>query len=619
MEQPSDTDIVPGDIVPDDSVGAGALRKDVGDSTNAQNKPAENETVKNTATAENAEKRADEATDRKRARIDSRPDGHVDDADADEVTQPRLGVLGWLRWMWRQLTSMRTALFLLLLLAVAAVPGSLVPQHVADPNGVVTWKTQHPVLYPILDKLQVFDTYTSVWFSAIYLLLFVSLVGCVLPRLKHHIDSLRAQPPRTPARLQRMAGFRIRILKGVSADGVSANAQAARQAAIASAQKLLKASGYRTVVVETARDASVSAERGYLRETGNILFHAALVGILIAVGVGGGFSYTGQRIVVSGQSFVNTLVNYDSFNPGRFVDTGSLSPYSLTLNSLTVKYESKNKNALGSPLDYTADVTAVQNGVTSKKVIKVNEPLGIGGTNVYLLGNGYAPVITVRNAQGKAVFHDAVPFPSQDAAMTSQGVVKVPDGLKKQIGMIGFFYPTAKKLSTGAYASSYPDTRNPLLGLTVYTGNLGLDDGVPVSVYSLDIDHLTQIAGPGAKAKAIDLKPGQTKALPNGLGTVTFDGVDRFASLDIHHDPTQGWVLLFAILVLGGLLTSLFVPRRRMWVKAITQPDGSLRLEYAGLARGEDPRLNDAVASIADRHIAQLTGRSTGPAAPKSK
>jgi cytochrome c biogenesis protein len=103
---------------------------------------------------------------------------------------------------------MRTALFLLLLLAVAAVPGSLVPQTSADPNGVAQYKIDHPELYPILKNLQVFDTYTSVWFSAIYLLLFISLVGCVIPRTKHHLDALRAKPPRTPARLNRMGGFR---------------------------------------------------------------------------------------------------------------------------------------------------------------------------------------------------------------------------------------------------------------------------------------------------------------------------------------------------------------------------------------------------------------------------
>ena len=42
-------------------------------------------------------------------------------------TLPRLGPLGWARWAWRQLTSMRTALFLLLLLAIAALPGSIWP------------------------------------------------------------------------------------------------------------------------------------------------------------------------------------------------------------------------------------------------------------------------------------------------------------------------------------------------------------------------------------------------------------------------------------------------------------------------------------------------------------
>ena len=551
---------------------------------------------------------------KEQARRDSRPSGHVDGTDADELTQPRLGLVGWLRWMWRQLTSMRTALFLLLLLAVAAVPGSLVPQHTSDPNGVVQYKLDHPVLYPILDKLQVFDTYTSVWFSAIYLLLFVSLVGCVIPRIKHHVDSLRAKPPRTPARLQRMAGYRVRVLNGVASDGSAADAGAVRRAAVTAAQKLLKASGYRTVVLESARDASVSAERGYLRETGNIVFHAALVGILLAVGVGGGFGYTGQRVVVDGQSFVNTLVNYDSFNPGRFVNTSALAPYSLTLTGLDVKYVTDNKNALGAPADYTAHVVATQDGKSADKTIKVNAPLGIGGTNVYLLGNGYAPVVTVRDPSGKEVFHDAIPFPQQFQNMASQGVVKVPDGLKKQLGMIGLFYPTATKLATGALASSYPDTRNPMLDLSVYQGNLGLDKGTPVSVYALDIDKMTEIAGPNAKTKGLQLKPGQTATLPNGLGSVTFDGVKRFASLDIHHDPTQLWVLLFAVLVLGGLLTSLFVPRRRLWVKAITQADGSLRLEYAGLARGEDPRLDDAVASIADRHIAQLTGRSTGSA-----
>jgi cytochrome c biogenesis protein len=117
------------------------------------------------------------------------------------------------------------------------------------------------------------------------------------------------------------------------------------------------------------------------------------------------------------------------------------------------------------------------------------------------------------------------------------------------------------------------------------------------------------LTGMGTDKSALSMKPGQTVDLPNGLGTVSLSDIKRFATLDIHHDPTQIFVLIFAILILAGLLTSLFVPRRRMWVKAIEQEDGSLRIEYAGLARGDDPNLRAAVAALADKHIAHLTDR----------
>jgi cytochrome c biogenesis protein len=534
----------------------------------------------------------------------SRPSDHVDSPrqaprEGAPITQPKLGFLGTLRWFWRQLTSMRTALFLLLLLAFAAIPGSLVPQRSSDPNGVTQFRADNPDLYPVLDKLQVFDTYSSVWFSSIYLLLFISLIGCVVPRAKHHFDALRQAPPTTPARLSRLAGYTTRT---TTADPVHA---------IRQARALLKRQRYRTVLVDDASAAggvlSVSAERGYLRETGNLVFHSALVGILITVGVGGGFGYSGQKVLVEGQSFVNTLSTFDSFNPGRFFDDSSLTPYRVKLNALHVQYEQQNPNAIGQPLDFTADVTAdVPGGQPQEREVKVNDPLAIGGTDMYLLGNGYAPHVTVRDPAGTVVYSADVPFLPQDAKLTSLGVVKVPDGLREQVGMLGFFYPT-QGAEKAPFFSSYPDLDNPLLTLNVYTGDLGIDGGVPTSVYTLDTGNLTQLTGGKTGVQSIELAPGQTVDLPDGLGSVSLDSVPRFVSFDVHHDPTQRWVLLFAILVLGGLLTSLFVPRRRVWVKAVPQADGSTTLEYAGLARGEDPALEAAVAALADKHVAGLS------------
>jgi len=538
-----------------------------------------------------------------------RPADHID--GSGDISSPRLGPVGWLRWGWRQLTSMRNALVLLLLLAIAAVPGSIVPQRSADPNGVTEYFTDHPTLAPVLDKLQLFDVYSSVWFSAIYILLFISLIGCVIPRVKHHLKALRALPPRTPARLGRLGDHRESLVE--LAPGVDAAAAASRAVEIAAKQ--LKSAGYRVARYDGHGSYSVSAERGYLRETGNLLFHIALLGVLLAVGIGGGFAYTGQRVIVQDTTFVNSVgTDYSSFNPGRFVDPDSLTPYTMKLDKFDVTYQPVGSGSQGQAGDFVAHLTTQLPGQkATDSEIRVNHPLNIAGDRVYLMGNGYAPTITVRDADGKIVFHDSIAFLPQNNELTSLGIIKVPDGLKEQLGMLAFFYPTQVKNDLGAYASGYPALLNPVLSINVYSGDLGLNNGVPRSVYALDTTGMTQLTGGKTGTDSIELAPGDTADLPNGLGTISFDNespagatdysqsVKRFVSLQIHRDVAGPWVLSFAVLAVLSLLLALFVPRRRLWVKAT--PDGSvLSLEYAGLARGEDPTLGGAVDALAAKH-----------------
>lgn len=518
-----------------------------------------------------------------------RPSDHIDSVEQtvdDSIAQPKLGPLGYLRFFWRQLTSMRTALVLLLLLALGAVPGSLVPQRSSDPNGVVAYQTNNPESFKVLDALGLFSTFTSPWFSAIYLLLFVSLIGCIIPRLKHHLDALRAQPPKTPARLERLVGYTT----------VSTTTDA--ETAITYARALLKRQGYRVA----RYGMSISAERGYLRETGNLIFHIALVGMLLTVGVFGSFGYTGQRILVRGEAFTNALTDYDSFNPGRFADENSLQPFQLRLDKFTPTYSFQG--GTWEPEKFDAQIaTRTTAGSWDEQTLQVNSPLEIGGTQVYLLGNGYAPVVTVKNPKGDVVFSGAVPFLAQNANLVSTGVIKVPDGLAKQVAFQGFFCPTPVASTSGC------DSISPYLGggaqlqLSVFTGDLGLDKGVPVNAYSLNEDKLTKVAGFNTKLQGLTLTTGQSASIPGGLGTIELTRVERYVSVDIHHDPTPQYALLFAILILGGLLLSLFVPRRRVWIKAVPGVDDHpTRIEYAGLARGEDPTLASAVADLAARH-----------------
>jgi cytochrome c biogenesis protein len=466
---------------------------------------------------------------------------------------------------------MRTALFLLLLLAIAAVPGSVYPQRSADPNGVRVFFDNNPDIAEIMDDFQLFDVYTSVWFSSIYILLFVSLVGCVVPRTKVHFEALRAQPVQTPQNLKRMpVHHQISEQPGY----------------LEAALKVLKSKRYKVEL----QGNSVSAEKGYVRETGNLVFHFSLIGVLIAVGVGGGLSFSGQRVLVVGDSFVNNLASYDSFSPGTFFDESQLEPFSVKLDDFQVLYDLQNPNNLGQPIDFIATVTS--EGKQSE--VRVNYPLAAPGASIYLTGNGFAPVLTVFDGEGNIAFSGPSVFLPQDSNMTSLGVIKVPDALPEQVGIIAFFYPTAQQLESGAYTSIYPDPIDPLLTMNVYSGDLGLDEGIPKNVFALDTTDLEVVASRDGPNDPIQMRIGETVDLPNQLGKVRFDGLLRFASLDVAYNPGGIWVLFFAMLSLFSMGLSLMTPRRRIWVRS----NGDGTIELAALARSDDPRLEEVLVEV---------------------
>lgn len=512
----------------------------------------------------------------------------TDDRGRTEIVQPKLGLVGWLRWIWRQLTSMRTALMLLLLLAVAAIPGSVFPQTKIDSARVQAYLADHPTLGPWLQKVGGFDVYASPWFSAIYLLLFISLVGCVLPRSRQHWKAIRAVPPKPPRRLERMSAYRTQTIDR-PADEV-----------LAAAGKTLRRKRYR---VATNDGSSVSAERGHLGETGNLAFHLALLGILGAVAAGSFLAYSGQTVVVVGDSWANTLPQYDSFQAGRAVDVEELAPYSFRLDDLQVRFDDQaGGNQFGAARDFEGTVSyrAKPGAPVQKRTIRVNQPLDVDGARVFLVGNGYAPVITVRDGNGDVAWSGPVPFVAADAKYTSNGVVKVPDALPTPLGLLALFLPTAAvDAQTKQPISVFPDARNPRLIFTAWTGDLGMKDGVPRSVYVLDVSKMRQLSIDGQPFSSI-LAVGQSAQLPDRAGTVTFDGVKRYAALNMRSDPTKIWVLVFAVVALAGLTASLFINRRRVWVRAVTDPEGRTVVEVAGLVRQENLDLTAELTAIMD-------------------
>ena len=97
-------------------------------------------------------------------------------------------------------TRQRTALILLFLLAVAAIPGSVIPQRNIDPVKMDKFMVDNPGLGSFFEKIGLFNVFSTPWFSAIYLLLCVSLIGCIVPRTIVHFRAMRAKPPAAPSR-----------------------------------------------------------------------------------------------------------------------------------------------------------------------------------------------------------------------------------------------------------------------------------------------------------------------------------------------------------------------------------------------------------------------------------
>ncbi len=524
----------------------------------------------------------------------------------DRPNAPALGLVGTLRWMWRQLTSMRVALMLLMLLAVAAVPGSVLPQRNQDAAGVIEYLANHPTAGEWLDRAGFFDVYSSVWFSAIYILLFVSLVGCILPRSMAHYRALRGRPPRVPFRFNRFPAK-------ASATTDASPEEAADAIAAGLRGKVSWLPMFRVDRGEEAArgarpaSATVSAERGYLRETGNLVFHLALVGLLVSVATGQMLHYRGQAIVTEGRGFANAVVDYDTFEKGSWFRPESLVPFSMTLDQFESEFASDTV-AFAQARDFTAHVTVTEpSGAQRPETIKVNHPLVVDGAKIYLQGNGFAPEITVHDADGEVAFSGRVTFIPEDTMYTSRGVVKVPDvsrGLD-QIGLVGYFLPTAEVDADGSARSAFPQPVDPLLVLEVYTGDLGLDDGSPQNVYELDTASLTPAVDESGERIKVLARPGETVELPDGLGTLTLgEDLPRYVALDLRHDPSLGFVLVFALLALAGLTVSLFTPRRRVWARAYVAQDGATVVEVAGLARGDDTGLQAEV----DRALAAVPG-----------
>lgn len=511
-------------------------------------------------------------------------------------------VVALFRNTWRTLTSMGTALVLLFLLALGAIPGALLPQRSLNAGKVDEYLAQHPTIGPWLDKVQAFSVFSSFWFTSIYVLLFISLVGCLTPRMIEHIRSLRAVPVPAPRNLARLPKHAEATVPGEPA------AVAERIA------KRLK--GWRQTtrkIDDGGRDITeISSEKGYLREFGNIVFHFSLLGLLVAIAFGKMFGYEGNVIVIAdgGPGFCSASpAAFDSFRAGNVVDGTALHPSCLRVHDFDARYlPSGQATAFAANVDYQ-DGADLVSGTWRPYRLEVNHPLRIGGERIYLQGHGYAPTFTITFPNGQTRTSTVQWKPENALTMLSSGVVRVdppggsyPDDRerrKHQIAIQGLFAPTAE-LDGTLLSSSFPAMNAPAVAIDIYRGDTGLDSGRPQSLFSLDPRLIEQKRL--TKQARVNLKAGEQTKLDDGT-VIRFDGAVPFINVQVSHDPAQAWVLVFALTMMAGLLVSLVVRRRRLWIRIVSAGPGTVNVELGGLARTDNSGWGDEFEKLTERLI----------------
>ncbi len=486
--------------------------------------------------------------------------------------------------VWRSLRSMRTALGLLLILALAAVAGSLVPQvGVADARIAAMFR-DHPLRAELYDRIGLFDVYGSWWFTLIYTLLLVSLVACLIPRTRALVRNLRTRPQ--PAReLETMRHYAERTVPEPP------------DRAIASAGRLLRRRLFRVRSSGGGGRPWVAADKGLARELGSLLFHWSFLLILVGIVWGKGTGFTGRAVIVEGQTWTEAHAGYDGqIREGRFFDEDHTG-IQIQVDSFRATYRIPS----GIPKDFVTTAELFQpDGTPAGRVrISVNHPAELDGVKIYQFGFGWAPVIRVERdgeplASGPVVCtQGAPPRGVSPLQLPWDCVVKLPT-LRPQVGIRFELWPDVRGLNallTTGRPMPMLTAYSPVLTFTAYRGDLRSDLALPGN--ELDTAAMRRFDQGAVGA-------GETTKLGDGL-TVSFPDLKRYTVLEIKRDRGLGILLVAAILILVGLLPALYTSRRKLWISAQPAPDGrGSLLKVGGFALQRRPQFEEEFARLVD-------------------
>jgi cytochrome c biogenesis protein len=357
------------------------------------------------------------------------------------------------------------------------------------------------------------------------------------------------------------------------------------------ARRLLRRRFFRVRSSGEAERTWVAADKGLAREAGSLLFHWSFLLILVGIVWGKGTGFTGQAVIVEGQTWTEAQPSYDGqIHTGRFFDDDHTG-IQIKLDRFTATYRIPS----GIPRDFVSKVELFQADGTPAGTydVRVNHPAEMDGVKIYQFGYGWAPVIRIERDGEPLVSGPTVcqqpPPPSGVSALQLPWdcVVKLPT-LTPQVGIRFTLWPDARALNgwlTTGRLMPMLTAFDPVMTFTAYEGDLRSDLALPSN--QLDTSAMRKFTAGAVGA-------GKSVSIGRGL-TVSFPDLRRYSVLEIKRDRGLGILLAAAILILVGLLPALYTSRRKVWVTAEPAPAGGpgTLVKVAGFALQRRPQFEE--------------------------
>lgn len=468
-------------------------------------------------------------------------------AKAQSIVKPGKPVveLSLPRRIWRWFRSMRTAIVLVLVLAVGSIIGTLLPQKSLDESAVQAFNQQNPSIGKLFDLLGFFNVYYSWWYIVILVMLFISLIACIIPRTSTYIKKF-TQPNKNPTseafiiNLKNKAGFAISL---------PANEIIER------ATQVLKSRKYIIREIPGKKN-QIYAERGRLGGFGSLLFHYMFLVLVIGVVFGRTTGFGGYANIIEGESFTENRFNYARFTPGPFFRDNGHTNFKIMLDDFEVKYHPS-----GQPADFISKVRIYDNDgkLIEKKDIRVNNKFVYKGIKAYQSSYGWAPHVTVYKDGDKIYDQSSVFYGSSQNVVSNE---LRPDG---KLTMEAFFVPDIRTNESGGYAPGSLELKNPALYIKA---NIIDENGKTKTLFDSD------------KSGIINLN--EKKELGGGY-IVEFPQVKEWTGLQIIKDDGVPIVYVSFFLGIIGLYITFYLSHRRIWVLIEKDNKGKNKLLIGGM------------------------------------